>query len=241
MNWLKLGIPIVLGLAAGALNYWVLSGQQKTGAFVVVKDAVKAGDRLEEDNLDKVVLPGEPGSLATTAVPYADRSILYGRPALRNLAKNDLILYRDVTPSSGDLVAGKDEEALPVSLDGLHVDPKLIQVGDQIGFLVANPPPADSAKPKAGEQPKPVEPEYVGPFRVLSVGSVVNRRPGDGAPTGGDMKTITIALKLQGNSIKDDAMRKFLAAKYSDAEGGRRRILEVVLHPRQADEAEAKK
>lgn len=240
MNWLKLGIPVLIGVAAAALNYYAMSGVQKTSPFVVVKDDVKAGDRFEEENLDKVDLPGDQGAMAQTAIPYDGRAVLYGRPALRDLKKNDLVLWRDATPSPGDLTARPGEEALPVSLEGLHVEPKLIQVGDQIGFLIVNPPPPPTSPtpPKPTEPPKPVEPEYIGPFRVLSIGDVVNRRPGDSKEArGGDVRTITIALKLDGKSIADDNMRKFLAAKYTEPESGRRRILDVVLHPRQADDA----
>ena len=241
MNWQKLLIPIVLGVVAAGLNYAALNNQTISASFLVLKENVKAGQLLEPDLLERIELPGNLESLSRTAVPYNMRQVLDGRPVSRDLEKGDLILWRDTTPGPGELTAGKDEEALPISLDGLQIDPRLLRVGDEIGFLIDATPavsaPAGTAT-SARPQPRTVI-EYAGPFRILSVGDVVQRRaPDQKDPSAA--RTITVALKHKGGHIENENMRKFLEAKWAGRERQQQRILEVVLRPRQTTAAPTK-
>ncbi len=234
MNWKKLLIPIALGVLAAGLNYAALSNQTTSASFIVLKENIKAGQLLEPDLLERIELPGNLESLSRTAVPYSMRQVLEGRPVSRDLEKGDLVLWRDTTPGPGELTAGKDEEALPISLDGLQVDPRLLRVGDEIGFLV-DATPAGSASAATATSARPQARtviEYVGPFRILSVGDVVQRRAPDQKESS-VARTITVALKRKDGRIEDDSMRKFLEAKWAARDRQQPRILEVVLRPRQ--------
>jgi hypothetical protein len=133
-----------------------------------------ATDSTAQINLERLELRGDPGALREAAIPWSSRAALAGRPLLRHLKKADLVLWRDVGSGRDELAPGPDEAALPVSLEGTSIDPRLLQVGYEVSFLIAAPPPPKSP-PRPGV---PVEIERVGPFRILSVGAVVNRRPG---------------------------------------------------------------
>ena len=171
MRWTTWVIPVIVGLVAAGLNFYLLNQKQTSPVkFARVAKGVTAGTQLTDDDLEEVELSGSEealGKLTRTAVRYEDRGLLKDRIATRDLQKNDLVLWRDFSSARGEL----RQPALPVSLDGLSLPERLVRVDDRVGFVIARrlPPPASGATP---------DPDYeeVGPFLVLSVGDLTARR-----------------------------------------------------------------
>lgn len=227
MKWLRILIPLVIGVAAAGLNWVVLNSRAPAKTFVRVNTPVKANTTIEEGVLDKVELSGDLESLEKTAVPYSMRAVLFGRYLLRDLHKNDIILWQDTIASRGEL----NEPALPIPLEGMNVVPALLQVGDQIGFLAAR-----GSKPtNSGANTAEPELDLIGPFRILSVGDQVYRLEGADTRTskGTSDRIITIAVKLANDrQIDDPNIGKLLAALKGGESENRSRVYGVVLMPR---------
>lgn len=224
MGWLKLGIPILVGVAAAGLNWVALNDKAPAKTFVRLSENVTAGTPITADDLETIEISGtaeDLRQLELTAVPYDKRAVLIGRPALRDLKKNDFVFWRDVTSGRGEL----SQPALPIPLEGLNLPPSLLQVGDEILFLLPRP---------RGETGKANGPVEVGPFRILSVGDLVARQGADAKESRGQFdRTITIAVKLnKDRQIDDPNVTKLLAALRA-AESERTR-LQVILVPRSA-------
>ena len=219
---LKLIVPIILGILAASLNWFVLKDKTTPGRYIKVKEDVKAGAQFAEDNLGLLEISADDGSLKETAVPYQHRSILFSNHSLRNLKKGDLVLWRDVPalPEPG-------EDQLPVALEGASVvHPRLLVVGNEITFVVAPglaapTPPAgsDAAKPAATDL------KYVGPFRIVSVdGSLLRQEDNKGQE-----RKITVALKLVKGKADDNGRELMEAIKAR--EQGQHPFVEIILHP----------
>ncbi|MBL8794120.1 MAG: hypothetical protein JNM56_09455 [Planctomycetia bacterium] len=232
---MKLLVPILLGVAAGGLNWFVMTVKTSPRSFVAVSEDVKAGERFDEEKLKKLPVSGDVASLAETAVPWEHRAVLFDRTSHRDLMKGDVVLWRDSSPPTAALAAREDELALAISLEGVGFVPRLLLVGDEVGFLIGKPGRAKlKTEPGLPERP-PEDPEfeYVGPFRVLSVGERIGRKagdePGDGRDT--DNKVITVAIQLQGpDRVPDAKTRRLLAAQQAGPES-QRRVVAVVLKP----------
>src|SRR5262245_8158799 len=94
-NAIGLVVAIGLGLAAGGLNWWVVHGQVAPQRFVKVTKSVDAGQPFDEKLLEPLEVSGDLTALKKAAVPYGERAVLFNRPASRDLAEGDLVLWRD--------------------------------------------------------------------------------------------------------------------------------------------------
>jgi len=228
---MKLLVPLLLAVAAGVLNYAALSRREgATGSetFLQAAEDVAAGAPIGEGAVRPLPISGtdeELAALRAAAVPEAERATVVGNPAPRPLKKGDLILWRDTVPPPRDLEAGPGEKVLPVSLEGVTVEPGLLKVGREIGFLVD--PGATAEDPRSRPAP-----EYVGPFRLLSVGAVVSPdayAPAGGGPgRAGDRRVVSVAVKLDAENRLDARSGRLVAALSS---ADRRRIVAVLLDP----------
>ncbi|MBY0525257.1 MAG: hypothetical protein K2R98_17755 [Gemmataceae bacterium] len=226
--WIKLAIPIGLGLVAAAINFYVMTDKPAPRAFAVAREDIRSGAPFKESSIGVMMVPGEvAGSFPRTAVPYAHRETIYGRPATRDLKRGDMILWQDSSQPGWELSAGAGEEALPISLDGLSTVPRLIRVGDQVGFLIAQTGARTGKEPlvKTGDP----EVDYIGPFRVLSVGERISRDGDKKSDRAGDDRIITVAMKLGPNNKIDETTRKYLVARVGER-SGTLRIVGLVLH-----------
>jgi hypothetical protein len=233
---IKLALAAGLGLVAAGVNMYVMNDRPAPRAFAVVRNDVRAGQTLDEASLGKTMIPGEVvAALPRTAVPYNQKETLYGRQTTRDLKRGDLVLWQDTAQPGWELSAGPDEEVLPISLDGLSTVPRLIRVGDQIGFLLARRKPLPMTKGKvdlsAVNKPEDSEVDYLGPFRVLSVGERVSRE-GKGPDRAGDDRIITVAMKLGPDRKVDNLTRQLVLARMNEP-GSMVRIVGLVLHSKQ--------
>lgn len=222
-NWMKLGIPIGLGVLAALLNYAGRSAEMAPVGYVRVNQELGVGKEFKEDHLERIDLPKNLGSLEKTAIPWRDRAVLYGRPSPRDLKKGDLVLWRDATPPAPGLALEEGEVALHLSLEGISSSlPSIVKVGDRIGFYLPrrftldpkNPPEKEPA-----EKPSPLE--YVGPFRVLSIGKRVSADipVKTGAFSAAEEREITLAIKpLDGMARPDEITTRLLTARMSRQE-----------------------
>lgn len=237
MNWLKLGIPVLLGLLAGWIYYSSATKTVESAEFTRLIENIKAGDTFDDSQLEKVELRGDVEALRNSAVLYAERKVLFNKSAQYSLKKGDLVFFRDITPPSPDLPLQPDEAALPVSLEGVGLPPQLIRVGDQIEFIVGKPAaPPRTAPGKGTALPSPVEEsplelEVIGPFRVVSVGTLTYRTAGDESTSRtSQANSLTVAIKRQGSRIEDRNVLELIRASQEER-GSQRRLLKVLLLP----------
>ncbi len=167
MNYLiKLLIPLALGIVAAVINWSVLSSGTQPVYYVTVKKSLNVGDRFELELASPLGLPPSFRDLSTTIVPYRDRGVLSGRVVRRRIEAGDPIFFADTDLGGEWLTLGPSEELFPVELGKLSVDPALLRIGNQIRFRV---PPVSNEE----------GPQWVGPFRIVAVGSKINNNFSD--------------------------------------------------------------
>jgi hypothetical protein len=107
-------------------------------------------------------------------------------------------------------------------------------IGEQVGFLVGrrrpDAPTIAVASLSADDGP---EVDYVGPFRLLSVGDRLSRLEGDapdGTSHGAESRIICVGIRfVDGRRELDGESRNLVAALSSDM-GSKTRILAIVMH-----------
>src|SRR5690349_12268419 len=100
---LKLALPIGLGVAAGALNFW--AQQEPTYDYVTVKEPIQANATYEAEHLGSIKLPVViPGAIQSKEV-----GVLLGAIVPRDLEKGDFVFLRDIAASSARLELQKGE------------------------------------------------------------------------------------------------------------------------------------
>jgi hypothetical protein len=219
-NWVKVGIPIVLGLVAAGINWTVLQSDIAPVDYVVLTRDVKAGEAFSPDNVEKLSLRRTEGTLTGTAVPYKDRETLFGMPCGRDLRKGDLVLWRDAVSARRELALRKGEAGLSIDLEGLKVEPGLLVVGNEIGFVIAR----DSAGRVEGAEVVGTSPSVPsarryytdGPYRVLSVGRRVSSQT-DPDRGDGDNQTITVAVPMRTGEEAEEKLRRLVEARRNKA------------------------
>jgi len=237
-SWIGLGAALALGVAAGGLNWWVLHGEAASRSFVTARGAIDAGRVFTEDDLTPIELRGDLEGLANSAVPFEERAVLLGRPAARDLREGEMVLWSDAVSSPPtELFTEDGEEALPVSLDDVSIVPKLLKVGQEVGFLITVPQPQEARRDESAVDELSIE--YVGPFRILSVGERLGpEAPGGRSSRGTDERVITVAIRREGragaNVLKDDS-RKLVEAidAMRSSRGSGRRIVSILLQATQ--------
>lgn len=242
-------LAVGLGVAAALFNFTYLANKSRdveTVSFVGVKPnaTVNKGDGLKEDHLDEVRLPSvAKGNLEDYAILWAARSTVIGQKVNRNLIGGSLLLRQDLRIPPKELNLGQDERAFAVPIDPRRgAIPALINPGNMVTFIApsyaaASPRLAPRAKPKpagdAAEGSEKLEPvpevapvpgaaggiDYIGPFRVLSVGNRLttpdvmqsNRTPQT------QENVITILVKLENGKPVAEAERLIRLVQLSDA------------------------
>ncbi len=186
MNYaLKLLIPLALGVVAAIVNWMVLSANTQPVAYVTVKQPLNEGDPISLDMCVELEVPPTFRDLSKSIVPYRDRGVLSGRIARRTIAPGDPIFFADTDLEGQWLTLKSSEELFPVELDEVAVDPQLLRIGNEIRFRV---PALDGEK----------EPPWVGPFRIVAVGSKVNNNfSEERASSSGGTLSIGIAYNME--------------------------------------------
>ena len=166
-NWKRLGLPLILGFAAGVINWYTVSMKIKPRTYVAVSRAIDVGDTLRRDMLEPIEISGD-SRLARSAVPSSQVAILIGQRASRRLQKGDIVLRRDFVQGRNPLDLREGQRAVPIDVDGVYV-PNHVYVGDYVSFATKPMDGSDGLAEKSSYE------EELGPFRVLAIGNQLIR------------------------------------------------------------------
>lgn len=241
---MRLLIPLVLGFGAAAVNWMVIENRTASRPFVSIKEGVRAGEIIESAMLGRVDLPGDPGLLGKSLIPFSERDLVVGTLAQRDLFPGDFLLWQDSKRPGSFIATEEGERILPVDIGGLAVETSLLYPGSLIDFWIA--PAAnggfgilaaggventkqDGNRQRADDSNKSRY-QLIGPFRILSVGSEFNQ-PLAGverkrtAGTRGNERVISVAVKVLPDNTYDDASRQLLDAH------AQKRLMAIALRP----------
>jgi hypothetical protein len=182
-NWSKLVLPIGLGIVAGVMHYRVLVPKLTPHAYVQVNRDLNPGDRLGDDCLTPIEMPGEFTRLAKTLVPWEHRKVLAGCHVTRELHKGDVVFYSDT--SDYVLSIRPNEVAHAVELSQGMVTPGSFQVGAALRFRMSRTDRSKAEKDDADDKPRmrwdaatkswvsvrPSQERTLGPLRILALGA----------------------------------------------------------------------
>jgi len=222
MNYtLKLLIPVALGLAAAAINYFALAARMQPISYIRVTSDLQVGDVFEASSIEAMPVPPDFGHLDETAIPFSDRGVLLRQRVNRKFGKGDVVFWRDIEVRGPQLDLRTDEDVLLVSTQGsLRPDPSLLRVGSYISFRFS-----ESAREKSTES----QIQTVGMFRVVSIGGTVTSAV-EGASTRGDPNLIGVAVKKTAAGAEDPKRRQ-LESLIDAQQLGQMELLQVHLHP----------
>lgn len=210
---LRLSLPIGIGLFAAWLNWVTVNAKIAPRCFVAVNREIEEGQTIKLEDLSPIEIGGDVASLSKTAIGWEERGILVDSVARRELKSGDLCLFRDL--GSRKVEAASDEMAITVPVR--QTLPNLVFAGDKLGFLVgsaSSPTPLDIA----GSAPSPSSEtlQYIGPFRVLAVGTDLVTEGDVAERRSGVSNLITLGLHRKagtGNELDDASTRLLLALK----------------------------
>lgn len=220
---LNILLPLGLAFVAGVINYAVLSRTTATQSYIELTGALKPGESFKMPLLKQAKVAAKvPG-----AVPWEERHVLATLKAPRAMENGDWIMLSDVVPlAAAGIQLQQDEVALNVSLDGIVIEPKLMRIGQPIGFVIRKPEegaPAEGAVSKVSDSS---EYQIVGPFRLATLGEFsAHDQEEEEEDQVRPPKTISVAVpSADGKSL--DAESQLLARAIEQT-----RITAIVLYP----------
>jgi hypothetical protein len=162
IQYLKIAIPVALGLAAAALNYFSYQADHQPVRFVRVKHPVAAGDFLDSSNTEVCEIPlRHAGTMSGTFLAFEEAPALAkALPARRALGKHELLLKSDLIDLSREIKS----QILYVQLRSALL-PNALHVGQHVTFLCTVR--GDSAMVGTVKE--------LGPFRLARVGQMIRR------------------------------------------------------------------
>src|SRR4051812_18444885 len=108
----KLAIPILLGLTAGGVNWFVMREKPAPQYYARMKAGLSQGDAFKPSHFEQFPIDSEyVSALPKTAVPFDQRETLFGREATRDLKKGDLVLWQDSSPPGWEFNLQDGEKA----------------------------------------------------------------------------------------------------------------------------------
>lgn len=256
-NWIGLLIALSLAMVAGVLNWKYLerkSQEIEMVSFVAIKDGVriKPGDQFTEQNFVPVNIPRKNvGNLENTAVLYSYRDSIVSMKALKPYVGGEMVLAQDLKTPPEEFKLAPDEVAIFVPVDGGSFVSSLVEPGDMVSFYLnasiapieENPendvPPDNDQNPEwnldGSKRVAPAPPlppgaaEYIGPFRVLSLGDRLGSYQVSKASGGRSAQenVMGIAVKRVGNGVEPKAeklLKRVNSASFRQAG--------FMLHPR---------
>jgi hypothetical protein len=201
---LNILLPVGLALAAGILNYAVLAKTAVTHSYIKVTQDLKLGETFDLAMFEEV----EVTAIVSGAVPWEDRNVLATLRTPRPMQTADWIMYSDVVPQEEHgIQLEKDEVALNVSLEGVVIEPKLLKIGQPIGFVIRKSDPQTDLEKETGKARGKGEYQIVGPFRLVTLGDafmheVETEEHGEASPP----KTISVAVPgTDGKTLNPDS------------------------------------
>ena len=219
---LNILLPLGLAFVAGAMNYAVLSRTTAMQSYIQVNGDLKPGDAFKLPLLKQVKVAAK----VPNAIPWEERNVLATLRAPRAMETGDWIMHSDVVPhDDAGIQLEKDEVALNVSLQGVVIEPKLLKIGQPIGFVIRKA--EDTAETTNSKSTKPSEYQIVGPFRLVTLGDIaVHEVESQDEDQSRPPKTISVAVPgADGNKLNVDSQLLAQAIEQT-------RITAIVLYPR---------
>lgn len=150
--------------------------------FIAISDSgnvkINAGDKFSEAHFMKVSIPGNNlGNLDKVAVKWDARVTVVGQSATRSYSPGEILLWHDLRTSPElDIkkLLSADERVLWIPVDTRTFVPALVNVGDNVSFIVprvggAFPTFVEESGAVASKAPSVIE--TIGPFRILALGN----------------------------------------------------------------------
>lgn len=225
-NWKRLSVPIVLGLAAAGLNWYSVSRKVRPTSYVAVKRSVSAGEKITKGVLVKVDICGDHG-LERAALPWGERSLLYGWRATRNLQRGDLVLRRDANPVQ--FARSNEELVFSVSVSDIYV-PNHIYVDDFVSFALGYHRSYRTEQNNAARFDPRFDERQIGPFRIVAVEDELTRD----TETASHHRVNELTLSVPGDEFGHARMQRLLDA--FNHQGGQQ-VLSIILHGDSPDRA----
>ena len=257
-NWIGLLIALSLAMVAGVLNWKYLerkSEEIEMVSFVAIKDGVriKPGDQFLEQHFVPLNIPRKSvGNLENSAVLYSYRDSIVSMKALKPYLGGEVVLTQDLKTPPEEFKLGAEELAIFIPVDGGSFVSSLVEPGDMVSFYINSPvvvadenpendQPVEDANPNpewnldgtkqesAPDRVSPGSAEYIGPFRVLSLGDRLGSYEVSRASGGRSAQenVMGIAVKRMGNGVElkaEKLLKRVNSASFRQAG--------FLLHPR---------
>jgi len=215
-------IPLALAFVAGVLNFSVLSRTTAKHSYIEVTGSLKPGETFKIPLLKQVQV----AAIVPGAIPWEERNVLATLRAPRAIEAGDWVMRSDIVPmdESGIQLLSK-EVALNVSLEGIVLEPKLLKIGQPIGFVIRKG--EVPANPAEARKEDPNNYQIVGPFRLVTLGEFasqeIDKEEDESSPR--PPKTISVAVpSVDGKTLDSESQLLSQAIEQT-------RITAIVLYP----------
>lgn len=209
----RLIIPAIIGVLAAFTHYTYLSSKVRLSEYIVVKKPVRVGEEIKPDAIETIRLPGNESRLSKVFVPYSEKHNVIMAIAQRDLYPEDVLFWQDTWRDKDDsrgLQAG--EMLVPIELNGIVVETKLLMPGKQIWFQISSESKDESSRKFQGKL------SMTGPYRIVAVGAQREKQVhGEDEKEAesrlrGSERTITIPLKFQADGNPDEKSSQVMLA-----------------------------
>ena len=190
-------VALLVGGMAAVLHFAALSKAQSearvpTVGYAAVRNDYAIGAPLvfTPENAPEFFYQIDiPVKAKVPAVKIEDLNGVIGMRVPRALKAGELLLLQDLAPSNPTLLLGEGERALLVSVKNIAVEPKLLRVGQEVGFVIETPKGSGTDAPTDAAAHERLR--EIGPFRIVSVGDQVT------TDVEGASSTISVAVKVE--------------------------------------------
>ncbi len=191
--WYRLGIPVIIGLAAAVFNFMAIIAKVQPQIYAALTRQVSKGFPISEGDFFPVKVCVDNADLARAAVHWEDRMVLANTRAAYDLKAGQVLLYSDVRALA--ISPPLDAEAYDLSLTREQARSlESVRIGDQVSFLL--------------KVPGKVAPETLGRFLVLNLDSGDSGSGDRGRPV-----TLTVAVRtLPGTRTFEPKFARLIAA-----------------------------
>ncbi len=195
---LKLLIAVGIGAVAACLNWMAVTAGTHTFKAVCITEPVRKGE-LFDGRFGELDLPASFENLRQTLV--VNPGLMPGHRAMRDFERGDVIFLRDIQPHGAELDLRDGEVVVLVSMAGKEPDYAALRIGMEIRLRFALV--ADQATGT-----KAFGPDWVGPFRIVTLGDMTTNATQGGKPRG-TINVIGVAVRRTKDS-NDDPKFKLL-------------------------------
>ena len=208
-GWIRLLLPIGLGVTAAVMNMTIMARRLSPVTYVGIRDNLETGERIEAYHLFPVQLSGQTDASDPIFIRWEDRHILVGVTARQELEGGAVITRRVLRTSAAEVP--EDKVAFHVSISGTPNVPRNIVPGELLQFYVAR---------QTSE-----ETDYLGPFEVHAVGERISDDPS--SPSQGNEQVLTLLSDVDPGTARLPADAEALIEAGSRVRGSK--IVGVIL------------